>query len=169
MIPNPVDLDMFDPGKIPEEKKNAFREKFGYQHGETVGLFVGRLGREKSTFAGKVLHTDMPPYVGTCDFYITASTSDTDSISMLEGMAMGLPVLQIIDPLNEGQVRDGVNGYIFHDAQDMADKIRMLSGAVNLAEYVLKVYNTALHKKRRSRLMTTPAFRVHLRKQNKGD
>lgn len=136
VIPNPVDLDMFDPGKIPEEKKNAFREKFGYQHGETVGLFVGRLGREKSvdllldywkktirpeenirllvigdgpcreeleeqavrlgitdmvTFAGKVLHTDMPPYVGTCDFYITASTSDTDSISMLEGMAMGLP------------------------------------------------------------------------------
>ncbi|GKH47160.1 MULTISPECIES: glycosyltransferase [Anaerotruncus] len=235
VIPNPVDLDMFDPGKIPEEKKNAFREKFGYQHGETVGLFVGRLGREKSvdllldywkktirpeenirllvigdgpcreeleeqavrlgitdmvTFAGKVLHTDMPPYVGTCDFYITASTSDTDSISMLEGMAMGLPVLQIIDPLNEGQVRDGVNGYIFHDAKDMADKIRMLktmpadrlsalrasarrsvqqSGAVNLAEYVLKVYNTALHKKRRSRLMATPAFRVHLRKQNKGD
>ena len=109
---------------------------------------------------------------------------------MLEGMAMGLPVLQIIDPLNEGQVRDGVNGYIFHDAKDMADKIRMLktmpadrlsalrasarrsvqqSGAVNLAEYVLKVYNTALHKKRRSRLMATPAFRVHLRKQNKGD
>ena len=43
------------------------------------------------------------------------------------------------------------------------------SGAVNLAEYVLKVYNTALHKKRRSRLMVTPAFRVHLRKQNKGD
>ena len=74
----------------------------------------------------------IPPYFAACDFYITASTSDTNSISMLEGMATGLPVLQITDPLNEGQVRDGVNGFIFSSAQEMAEKIRLLRGMTDL-------------------------------------
>lgn len=215
VIPNPVDLDTFNTAKIDENKKDAFRNRFGYTEDMTVGIFVGRLGREKSvdallnywkeaispdeqirllivgdgpckdeleaqasslgitdmvSFAGKVMHDKIPPYYAACDFYITASTSDTNSISMLEGMATGLPVLQIVDPLNEGQVRNGVNGYIFDGAQDMASKIRLIkdmpdeqrlalsasvrhsvenSGAVNLAEYVLKVYNSALREKRR--------------------
>lgn len=38
-------------------------------------------------FTGKILHKDIPPYYASCDVYVTASLSDTDSISMLEGMA----------------------------------------------------------------------------------
>ena len=228
VIPNPVDLEMFNPQRISEEQKRAFRKKYGYTDNDFLGVFVGRLGREKSvdillrywqqairpedhirllivgdgpvrpeleelarslgidqmvTFEGKVLHEDMPPYVAACDFYITTSTSDTNSISMLEGMATGLPVLQIVDPLNEGQVRDGVNGYIFSDAQDMAAKIQMLrdlpadrldalrastrasveqSGAVDLAQYVLKVYHNAFIQKQRKRLRMR-RFRLHFR------
>ena len=45
-------------------------------------------------FTGKVMHPELPPYIHTCDIYVTASLSDTNSISMLEGMAGGLPVLQ---------------------------------------------------------------------------
>ena len=59
-------------------------------------------------FTGKVLHPDLPPYIHTCDIYVTASLSDTNSISMLEGMAGGLPVLQLYDELNADQVTDGV-------------------------------------------------------------
>ena len=217
VIPNPVDLDAFNLDAVDPQKKHDFREKLGYNQDATVGIFVGRLGREKSvdillqywketirpeenirllvvgdgpcreqlqeqagqlgitdmvSFAGKVLHEDIPPYYAACDFYITASTSDTNSISMLEGMATGLPVLQITDPLNEGQVQDGVNGFIFHTAEEMAEKIRMLrnmpkpeleklrasarqsvqqSGAVDLAKYVLGVYEKALKEKRRKR------------------
>lgn len=238
VIPNPVDLEAFDPHKIDEEKKRVFRQTFGYTDQMTIGVFVGRLGREKSvdvllnywketifpqeqvrlliigdgpcreeleeqaqelgitdmvTFTGKVLHEEIPPYFACCDFYITASTSDTNSISMLEGMAMGLPVLQITDPLNEGQVKDGVNGFIFNDAQDMADKIHALknmppeqreefhrsarnsvehSGSVNLAEYVLKVYNSALDEKQRRhfplhiKMHTGSGFKIHLHRPN---
>ena len=61
-------------------------------------------------FTGKVMHPELPPYIHTCDIYVTASLSDTNSISMLEGMAGGLPVLQLYDELNADQVRDGVNG-----------------------------------------------------------
>ena len=51
-------------------------------------------------FTGKVVHDELPPYIHTCDIYVTASLSDTNSISMLEGMAGGLPVLQLYDELN---------------------------------------------------------------------
>lgn len=248
VIPNPVDLEAFNPEKIDPVKKEAFRERFGYTEQMMIGIFVGRLGREKSvdlllhhwketiqpeeqirllivgdgpckeelealsrdlgisdmvTFAGKILHDEIPPYFAACDFYITASTSDTNSISMLEGMATGLPVLQITDPLNEGQVRDGVNGFIFGSAQEMAEKIRLLrgmteeqlsslrasarrsvekSGALDLANYVIKVYRNALRertrknhpfrlysralrKKRKKLRLNRPRFKIH----RKGD
>ena len=215
VIPNPVDLDTFQLGLLSLAKKVELRQKLGYDNQTMLGVFVGRLGREKSVdvllqywseqispdqnirlliigdgpcreeleaqakslgiadmvcFAGKILHDEIPPYFAICDFYITASTSDTNSISMLEGMATGLPVLQITDPLNAGQVCDGINGFIFSNAQEMANAIHMMrqmkpemldglrlsarrsvekSGSVDLARYVLRVYHNALHNKNR--------------------
>lgn len=227
VIPNPVDLDMFQPNRLAPEEKTTRRKQLGYDDQTLLGIFVGRLGREKSIdillnywkesiaaeenirlliigegpckqeleeqaqklgitdqvqFLGKVLHDQIPPYFACCDFYITASTSDTNSISMLEGMAIGLPVLQITDPLNEGQVCDGVNGFIFGSADEMAQAIATIqnmdmdmllalrhsarqsvekSGSVDLARYVLKVYHNALkHKNRYLRLLKTTQKRA---------
>lgn len=70
-------------------------------------------------FVGRVEHNELPNYYGACQLYITASLSDTNSISMKEAMATGLPVIHIVDPLNKGQVIDGVNGYIYHDDKEM--------------------------------------------------
>lgn len=75
-------------------------------------------------FTGKVVHDDLPRYISACDIYATASTSDTNSISMKEAMAMGLPVLQILDRLNEDQVVNGVNGYVFENAKELAKYIK---------------------------------------------
>ena len=117
------------------------------------------------TFAGKVPHEQLPPYYALCDVYVTASLSDTNSISMLEGMCAGLPVLQRTDPLNADQVQDGRNGYNFNNAEEMADKLRQIktmdpeilrqfkesviasirnSGARDLAQHTLSVYEKAL-------------------------
>lgn len=125
-------------------------------------------------FAGRVEHTDLPIYYACCDAYITASLSDTCSISMLEGMAMHLPVLSLKDDLNEGQVVDGVNGYNFTDADSMYELLKKLrdmprdelakfgyrtresiktSGAIRLATDLLNVYDDAI--------------KVNSRKQNK--
>lgn len=114
-------------------------------------------------FAGKVMHSDMPPYIHACDIYVTASLSDTNSISMLEGMAGGLPVLQLYDQLNADQVRDGINGYMFRDAKEMGQLLHRIrdmepeelqklknsvmqsvknSGAQNLANYIQTIYYT---------------------------
>ncbi len=114
-------------------------------------------------FTGAVPNAELPPYYAACNIYITASLSDTNSISMLEAMATGLPVLQRFDKLNQGQVRNGVNGYIFFDADDMYRELKEFqkkspqeverlrssvresvkqAGSENLANYLLGVYNT---------------------------
>jgi 1,2-diacylglycerol 3-alpha-glucosyltransferase len=77
-------------------------------------------------FAGRVEHDDLPPYYAACNAYVTASLSDTCSISMLEGMAMNLPCLHIRDEKNAGQVVDGVNGYIYNDADEMYKHMKNL-------------------------------------------
>ena len=235
IIPNPVELDLFCREKADPAQTAALRAQFGYRSDTLVGIFTGRLGREKSvdllldnwqqtirpeenirlivigegpckeeleeqaqrlgiaemvSFVGKVPHEQMPPYLAMADFYITASTSDTNSISMLEGMASGLPVLQITDPLNAGQVQDGVNGYIFSDAQEMARQIRMLQGMTSeqwaclrdstrrsvegkgcetLAQNLLRVYRKAQLVKRRHRRLIIRfrgvQIRIHWRRK----
>ncbi len=128
-------------------------------------------------FTGKVMHDEIPPYYASCDVYVTASLSDTNSISMLEGMATGLPVLQRYDELNKDQVVDGQNGYTFKDAQEFYQKLKLIqalpigdlvalreramesvkrAGATNLATYILAIYENAIKThdvdKRRRRL-----------------
>lgn len=118
-------------------------------------------------FTGKVDHEELPPYYASCDLYITASLSDTNSISMLEAMATGLPVLHRYDPLNEGQVKNGINGYIYHDDAEMYNYLIMMknqtpeemerfrqsvrdsvnqAGCENLANYLITVYTKAYEK-----------------------
>lgn len=75
-------------------------------------------------FLGKIPHENLAPYYCLADVYITASLSDTNSISMLEAMSCGLPVLQRTDPLNTGQVVDGSNGFNFNTADQLASHLR---------------------------------------------
>lgn len=117
------------------------------------------------TFTGFVKHEKMPEYFAACDIYATASLSEMNSISMLEGMASGLPVLQRYDEMNADQIEDGVNGYHFNTAEEMAEKIREISsltperraefeqkiirsvesrGSTDLANYMLSVYQKAI-------------------------
>ncbi len=223
IIPNPVEVEAFNPNCISGSKKTDIRKKFGVLDDDLLLCFCGRLGREKSVdvilkywsevinkndhckllilgdgpsitelkhyaktlgidkqviFSGKIPHEELPPYYASCDLYITASLSDTNSISMLEAMATGLPVLHIYDKLNAGQVVDGINGFIYKNAHEMKaiiDKYKAFSeedkltlkknsrnsvlkfDGVNLANNLLNVYVEALNiysKKPKSRLKT---------------
>jgi len=210
VVPNPVELDVFNPLSIDKIKAQEIRNEFKIQDDETLVSFCGRLGKEKSVdvllnnwaknvkktdklklmilgegpslndlktqakelgiedmvvFCGRIEHNDLPTYYGACQLYITASLSDTNSISMKEAMATGLPVIHIYDELNAGQVVDGVNGYIYKDADDMYriltdyqnktdEEKRLLTisvinsvkiyGCEALAKYLVDVYKEAI-------------------------
>ncbi len=207
VIPNSVEIDVFDPEKFTDDNKKEFRAKLNIPQDKLLVCFCGRLGKEKSvdvlidfwhktvkkddnmhlliigdgpshqelieqveklnmndrvTFVGKILHNDIPPYYASCDAYITASLSEMYSISMLEGMASGLPVISRYDPENAGQIQVGINGFIYHDENEMYSYLKKIrdmsseerlelrksvrqsvenSGAADLANYLLGVYN----------------------------
>lgn len=207
VIPNSVEIDVFNPENFTNEQKNEIREKLKIPKDKMLVCFCGRLGKEKSvdvlidywhqtvkkednmhlliigdgpshkelvaqvqtlgmsdmvTFAGKILHKDIPPYYACCDAYITASLSEMYSISMLEGMASGLPVISRNDPENASQIQIGINGFIYNDAdemysylvnirdmsleqrQELKNSVRKSvenSGAADLANYLVGVYN----------------------------
>ncbi len=117
------------------------------------------------TFSGRVEHAEIPPYYAACDCYITASLTECHSISMMEGQSTGLPVLTIWDELNADQIIEGVNGFYFHDADEMYKHMKYLkslskeeleeikeksreaivsSGTKSIAEKLLVVYEQAI-------------------------
>lgn len=89
-------------------------------------------------------HAELPPYLAVCDVYVTASLSDTNSISMLEGEAAGLPVLQRLDPVNANQVIEGDNGYLFNSAEELGLKLRKIKNMSREDLLALKDRTTAL-------------------------
>ena len=123
------------------------------------------------SFTGSIMHDQLPPYLVVCDAYVTASLSDTNSISMKEGMAAGLPVLQLYDQLNADQIQEGKNGFVFRSAEELAEKLRKLremspeqrqtlsqsvmesvsgASAKNLAGYLLEIYQQAIDSRKKS-------------------
>lgn len=213
VVPNPVELDVFNPSNLNPEHIAAIRKQYGVADDETLVSFCGRLGKEKSVdvlldnwakyvkpddkcklmilgggpclpelteqakrlgidkqviFTDVIPHEKLPDYYGACQLYVTASLSDTNSISMKEAMATGLPVLHIKDPLNAGQVVDGVNGFIYRNAEEMyailkryqamtnEEKAALTASVINsvkiygceaLAKYLVGVYKKAIKEK----------------------
>jgi len=78
------------------------------------------------TFCGKVPHDKIAIYYAICDVYATASISEMHSVSMLEGLGAGLPVLQRLDELNRDQLIEGVNGYFFETAEEFGRLLKMI-------------------------------------------
>ncbi|MGL5380085.1 glycosyltransferase [Clostridium sp.] len=93
------------------------------------------------TFTGSIEHHNLAPYYALCNGYITTSLSDTNSISMLEAMSLGLPIFCLKDPLNEGQVQEGINGFIFNNESEMYEKIKIFQkmDSISLSSFVKKI------------------------------
>ena len=106
-----------------------------------------RLGIDKVViFTGKVPNGQLLPYYAASDVFLTASLSDTNSISMLEAMSMGLPIIQREDVINKGQVVENVNGFIFTDESTFGEKLDLVynMSAVDRVELSKRVRNSVI-------------------------
>ena len=176
-------IDCWAKAVQPQDKLKLLIVGDGPVRGELMAQAEALGVADRVIFPGKVMHDDIPPYLALGSLYATASLSDTNSISMLEGMASGLPVFQLYDPINGDQIEEGVNGFNFRDAEELKQKLsawRALSaedkaglsastrqsvaqkGYESLAENLLAVYQEAIeHRRQRS---DTPKLGFKLRR-----
>jgi glycosyltransferase involved in cell wall biosynthesis len=90
-----------------------------------------KLGVAKNVrFVGSVSNREMPKFLGVSDIFVSSSLSDTRSVSLLEAMANGLPVVVTDLDGNKECVKEGVNGFLFSkgDFKALAEKIIYLLG-----------------------------------------
>lgn len=77
-------------------------------------LKAKELGIEESViFTGKISHDLIKYYYHLCDAYLMTSLSENHSVSALEAVACGLPIIHIYDATNEEQYIEGLTGFAF--------------------------------------------------------
>ena len=116
----------------------------GKSYSDIVGLIVGGTSRNRKSYAESLQNladtaypegiifagsqTNMPKIYACCDLLVNASPlMGNVARTLLEAMAMDVPVLSTKLEGLENLVRDGENGYIFKtgDHRDLAEKIKL--------------------------------------------
>ena len=62
---------------------------------------------------GQIPEADLPSYLRGCDAYLTASQSDGTSVTMLQAMACGAPIIASANAGNSQWITDGLTGQTF--------------------------------------------------------
>jgi glycosyltransferase involved in cell wall biosynthesis len=104
-------LIMLGNGSMKDRLRQTFQE-------------AGVLGQVE--FPGQIGQAELPPFYHRADLYVCASHSDGTSISLLEALASGRPVVLSDIPGNREWVTPGLQGWLFPDgdAQLMAQCIQ---------------------------------------------
>ena len=79
----------------------------------------------KISFLGRQPNDLLVDYYRSCDLYVSASIVDGSSVSLLEAMGTGIPVLMSSIPGNLEWVTDGSNGLLFptRDIRTLSEKM----------------------------------------------
>ncbi len=85
--------------------------------------------RECVHFAGAVAHSLMPAIYSACDIYVCSSDDSLMSMSFVEAMSCGLPVLVKEDKekFAYNMIKDGVNGFVCKNEAGFAKYLKKLS------------------------------------------
>ncbi len=68
--------------------------------------------KDRVRFTGMVAYDELPAHLLMCDAFVTASVTEVHPLSVIEGMAAGLPVVGIISPGVADTVEDGKTGFL---------------------------------------------------------
>lgn len=69
------------------------------EHEDALTMLRERLGiRDRVRLTGMIPYDDLPAHLAMCDVFITASVTEVHPLSVIEGMATGLPIMGIDSP-----------------------------------------------------------------------
>ncbi|MBR3805763.1 MAG: glycosyltransferase [Clostridia bacterium] len=84
----------------------------------------------KVIFAGRVAPKEVQRYYQLGDIFVSASTSETQGLTYIEGAANALPLLCRNDPCLDDVIEQGVNGYSYNTEEEFLTFIdKMVSDA----------------------------------------
>lgn len=94
--------------------------------------------KEYVRFTSKVPNKDLPKYLNAADIYVSTSFSDGTSVSLLESMACGLPVVVSDIPGNREWIQNRRNGFLVpvKDSNALAEKIVFFLRNNKMREFV---------------------------------
>ena len=127
--------------------------------------------KDNIIFTGKVAHSNIPYYYNIGNIFVTASTSETQGLTLIEAMSAGMPVVCIDDESFKNTVINGLNGYTFKNKKEYRKIVGELMDNSNLldklgnqakistsefsskyyAERVLDVYKKTISENKRSK------------------
>ena len=99
----------------------------GSQGNVLRNIFISGGVLDRVQFGGQVSQTDLTRWYHMADIYISPSHVDGSSVSLMEGLACGLPALVSDIPANKEWVSEGVNGWLFPDGDADALAARILT------------------------------------------
>lgn len=122
-------------------------------------------------FTGKVPYDEVPGFYQTFNFLTSFSRTETQGLTIIEGLASGLPTLCIKDDSFIDSVEPGYNGYLFTSNKEFQEKIlylidnkdeyeKMANNAKNsahkyskevFADAALKIYHKCLEASKKNR------------------
>ena len=122
-------------------------------------------------FTGKVPYDEVPGFYQTFNFLTSFSRTETQGLTIIEGLASGLPTLCIKDDSFIDSVEPGYNGYLFTSNKEFQEKIlylidnkdeyeKMANNAKNsahkyskevFADAALKIYHKCLETSKKNR------------------
>ncbi len=99
--------------------------------------YVKKEGMEDSViFAGRVPWDEITAYYQLSSLFVTASTSETQGLTVIEAMAGAIPPLCIDDESFRSAVVDGLNGFIFKTEKQYIDKVLELKNNPSILKRV---------------------------------
>ena len=110
-----------------------------------------KLGIEKNViFVGKVPWEDVPKYYRLANIFATASTSETQGLTVIEAMAASVAPICIDDESFRNTVVDGYNGEIFKDEKEYIEAVTDLKADRKKLEMLQKQarLNAEIHSSR---------------------
>jgi L-malate glycosyltransferase len=105
--------------------------------------------QEDVHFGGFAEYDQLPEIYRSADLYLSASHSDGSSVSLMEALACGLPVIVSDIPGNREWVREGEEGWLFKDGNVKELTQKMLQAASQVKSFEqMKKGNRALAEDR---------------------